>query len=274
MSSNVSKPLFIKQETRPLTLRPDLHVGTDGVVLMLGPCTVENYEQTYVIAQAIHALGGRVLRGGAFKPRTSPYSFQGLGEPGLKILRTIADEFHLLVITEALSIAQLPVVLEYADIIQIGSRNMHHYPLLSAVGQARKPVLLKRSFMATIEEWLLAAEYIAAQGNDQIMLCERGIRSFDQTTRFTFDTNAIAIVKQYSPYPIFGDPSHATGRADLVASASRAAIAAGADGLLIEVHPHPENALCDGDQAVTLEQLPQFITQLQRIAAAVDRRIG
>ncbi|MCA9955169.1 MAG: 3-deoxy-7-phosphoheptulonate synthase, partial [Anaerolineales bacterium] len=218
--------------TKPVHITSDFAVGSSDVVLMAGPCSVENYAQTRAAAEAVARVGGRVLRGGAFKPRTSPDSFQGLGEQGLEILRDVADEFGLLVITEALAVEHVPLVARYADIIQLGSRNMQHYPLLWAVGELEKPVLLKRGFMSTVDEWLKAAEHISSRGNTNIILCERGIRTFETATRNTLDTNAIALAKQLSPYPVIADPSHATGRADLVLPAARAALAAGADGLL------------------------------------------
>lgn len=261
-------------ETNPIELAPDLVVGGKDVILMPGPCSVETYEQTHAVAQAIHKIGGRIMRGGAFKPRTSPYAFQGLGEEGLKILSAVANEFDLLVVTEALSVEHLPMVMEYADILQIGSRNMQHFPLLWAVGETEKPVLLKRGFMSTIDEWLLAAEHIANKGNERIMLCERGIRSFDPATRNVLDTSAISLVKQTSPFPVIADPSHATGRADLVLPAARAAVAAGADGLLVEFHPNPAEALSDADQALPLEAMPQFVNEVTRIAGALGRGVG
>ncbi len=256
----------------PLWLSPDLPVGAAfPVVVMAGPCAVESYEQTHAVAAEVARLGLRVLRGGAFKPRTSPDSFQGLGVEGLRILRTVADEFGLLVITEALGVEHLPLVAEYADIIQIGSRNMQHYPLLWAVGETDKPVLLKRGFMSTVREWLLAAEHIARRGNERIMLCERGIRTFETATRNTLDANAIALAKQEAPWPVIGDPSHATGRADLVLPAALAAVAAGADGLLVEVHPNPEAALSDGAQSLRVEALAGLVEAVGRVAAAVGR---
>lgn len=266
--------LSIETAPNTIALAPDLVVGGEAVVMMAGPCSIESYEQTRAVAQAVTAMGGRVLRGGAFKPRTSPHSFQGLGVEGLKIIRAVADEFGLLVITEALGVEHLPHVVEYADIIQIGSRNMQHYPLLWAAGEADKPVLLKRGFMATVDEWLAAAEHIATRGNERIILCERGIRSFDASTRNVLDTNAIALVKQLSPYPVIGDPSHATGRADLVIPASRAALAAGADGLIVEFHPNPVEALSDADQALPLEMMPRLWDEAGRIAAALGRTLS
>lgn len=251
----------------------NLVVGGEQIILMAGPCSVESYEQTHAAAAAIAQAGGRVLRGGAYKPRTSPHSFQGLGQPGLEILRVVADEFDLLVITEALAVENVPLVARYADIIQIGSRNMQHYPLLWAVGELDKPVLLKRGFMSTVDEWLQAAEHIRSRGNERIILCERGIRTFETATRNTLDTNAIALVKQMNKYPVIADPSHATGRVDLVLPAARAAVAAGADGLLVEFHPNPDVALSDGQQSLPLSALPQFTAEIQRIAWAMGRRL-
>lgn len=256
----------------PLWLSPDVPVGAAfPVVVMAGPCAVESYEQTRAVAAEMARLGLRVLRGGAFKPRTSPDSFQGLGVEGLQILRAVADEFGLLVVTEALGVEHLPLVAEYADIIQIGSRNMQHYPLLWAVGETDKPVLLKRGFMSTVREWLLAAEHIARRGNERILLCERGIRTFETATRNTLDVQAIALAKQEAPWPVIGDPSHATGRADLVLPAALAAVAAGADGLLVEVHPNPAAALSDGPQSLRVEALGPLVEAVGRVAAAVGR---
>jgi 3-deoxy-7-phosphoheptulonate synthase len=260
--------------TRPVEIAPDLVVGRRDVILMAGPCSVETYEQTRTVAAEIARLGGRVLRGGAFKPRTSPYSFQGLGREGLEILRAVAKEFDLLVVTEALGVEHLPLVAEYADIIQIGSRNMQHYPLLWAVGELDKPILLKRGFMSTIDEWLMAAEHVASRGNDRIILCERGIRTFETATRNTLDVNAIALVKQMAAFPVVADPSHGTGRSALVLAGSRAAIAAGADGLLVETHPNPAEAWSDGDQALPLVSLARFRAEVATIAQAMDRGLA
>jgi 3-deoxy-7-phosphoheptulonate synthase len=265
---------IIQSQTHPVPLAPGLQVGGQEVVLMCGPCSVESEEQTFASARAVQQAGVRVLRGGAYKPRTSPHTFQGLGEEGLKILRRAADEFGLLVISEALGVEQLEVVATYADIIQIGSRNMQHFPLLWAAGKQDKPVLLKRGFMSTIHEWLMAAEHIAQHGNQKIILCERGVRGFDTATRNILDSSAIALVKQSSPYPVIADPSHATGMSSLVLPAARASLAAGADGLLVEFHPDPKNALSDGDQALALSQLPEFIEQSRRIAEAVGRTLA
>lgn len=262
-----------KNEVSTVALAPDLALGGENVVMMAGPCSVESYAQTRAAAEAITRAGIRVLRGGAFKPRTSPHSFQGLGKPGLEILRDVADEFGLLVITEALAVAQVPLVAEYADIIQLGSRNMQHYPLLWAVGEIDKPVLLKRGFMSTIDEWLKAAEHITSRGNERVILCERGIRTFETASRNSLDTNGIALAKKLGPFPVIADPSHATGRADLVLSASRAAIAAGADGLLVEFHPQPSEALSDGDQSLPLSMVAMFKAEVGRIAAAMGRTL-
>ncbi len=260
-------------QTRPVSIAPGFAVGGRDVVLMAGPCSVETYEQTRLVAQEIARLGGRVIRGGAFKPRTSPYSFQGLGIEGLQILRAAADEFGLLTVTEALGVEQLPAVAEYSDVIQIGSRNMQHYPLLWAVGELDKPVLLKRGFMSTIDEWLKAADHIASRGNERIILCERGIRTFETATRNTLDVNAIAVIKQTTPFPIVADPSHGTGRADLVPAAARAAVAAGADGLLVEFHHNPVEALSDAEQALPLASLPRFQAEVGAIARVMGRQL-
>ena len=260
-------------QTKAVNLGPGIAVGGQAIVLMCGPCSVETYEQTYTVAEAVKQAGIRVLRGGAFKPRTSPHSFQGLGEEGLKILRAAADAFGLLVISEALGVEQLDLVASYADIIQIGSRNMQHFPLLWAAGELTKPVMLKRGFMSTIHEWLMAAEHIASRGNQNIILCERGIRGFDTTTRNILDTNAIALVKQTTHFPIIADPSHAAGRSDLVLAGARASLAAGADGLMIEFHPNPQAALSDGDQSLPLSLLPELTSQSRNIAAALGRTL-
>jgi 3-deoxy-7-phosphoheptulonate synthase len=260
--------------TQAVEIGQGLSIGGDAVVLMCGPCSVESDEQIFATAGAVHQAGVHILRGGAFKPRTSPHSFQGLGEEGLRILREAANAFGLLVITEALGIEQLPLVAQYADIIQIGSRNMQHFPLLWAVGELDKPVLLKRGFMSTVQEWLLAAEHIASRGNQKIILGERGIRGFDTATRNILDTNAIALVKGTTHFPVIADPSHATGRRDLVLPAGRAALAAGADGLLVEFHPDPELALSDGDQSLPLTALPDFVDQSRRIAVALGRSLA
>lgn len=270
-ATKIKSNLLFSHQTQAVAIAPDLAIGAEQIVLIAGPCSVESYEQTRSVAEQLHQYGVRVLRGGAFKPRKSPHSFNGLGEEGLKILRSVADEFDLLVITEALSVENIALVAEYSDIIQIGSRNMHHFPLLWAAGETDKPILLKRGFMATVEEWLFAADHIEQRGNSKIILCERGIRSFDSSTRNLLDTNAIALAKQTSRYPVIADPSHATGRADLVLPAALAAIGAGADGLLVEFHPDPSSALSDGAQSLPLESLPEFIQKVSKVAEAVER---
>lgn len=262
-----------KQKAITLPIGSDLKLGGEGILLMAGPCSIESYAQTRAAAEAITRAGIRVLRGGAYKPRTSPHSFQGLGRAGLEIMRDVADEFGLLIITEALAVENIPLVAEYADIIQLGSRNMQHYPLLWAAGETDKPVLLKRGFMSTVEEWLSAAEHIASRGNERIILCERGIRTFETSSRNTLDTNSIALLKQISPYPIIADPSHATGRADLVLPAAKAAVAAGADGLLVEFHPNPKEALSDGEQSLPLTMVSNFKAEVGQVAAAVGRKL-
>jgi 3-deoxy-7-phosphoheptulonate synthase len=259
--------------TQAVYIGSDMWVGGDLVVMMAGPCSVESYEQTRAAAEAVAQAGGRVLRGGAFKPRTSPDTFQGLGWEGLEILRTVADEFGLLVITEALAVEHVPLVAEMADIVQIGSRNMQHYPLLWAAGELDRPILLKRGYMATIEEWLAAADHIASRGNQRILLCERGIRTFDPATRNTLDTNAIVLAKRRSPYPVIADPSHATGHSGLVTAVARAGVAAGADGLLVEIHPNPQEALSDGIQSLPTSALPAFYSEVGAIAAALGREL-
>ncbi len=261
-------------KTKEITLSPQVTFGGGAITLILGPCSVESYEQTRLVGELIHKLGLKMIRGGAFKPRTSPHAFQGLGEEGLEILRAVADEFDLLVVSEALGVEHVPLVAKYADMLQIGSRNMQHFPLLWAAGEQEKPVLLKRGFMASVDEWLAAAEHISSRGNNQIVLCERGIRTFETSTRNTLDTNSIALLKQISPYPVLGDPSHATGRADLVIPASLAALAAGADGLLVEVHHDPAEALSDGVQSITLGQAEELFAQATKLVAAFDRKIA
>ncbi|HEY2576545.1 MAG TPA: 3-deoxy-7-phosphoheptulonate synthase [Streptosporangiaceae bacterium] len=225
-------------------------IGPDTLTVIAGPCAVETPEQTLAAAWMARAGGASLLRGGAFKPRTSPYAFQGLGEDGLKILADVRSETGLPIVTEVIAPADVDLVSEYADMLQVGTRNMQNFPLLQAVGAAGKPVMLKRGMNAAIEEWLMAAEYIAQRGNLQIVLCERGIRTFEKATRNTLDISAVPVAQQLSHLPVIVDPSHSGGRRDLVLPLSRAAIAVGADGIIIDVHPHPESALCDGPQAL------------------------
>ncbi|MBO9368255.1 MAG: 3-deoxy-7-phosphoheptulonate synthase [Chloroflexi bacterium] len=250
-----------------------IEIGGDQLVLMAGPCSVESREQLFETAAAVKEAGAHILRGGAFKPRTSPYAFQGLGLKGLELLREAREKFHLPIVTEVLAPQDVSLVAQYADILQIGARNMQNFALLRAVGEVQKPVLLKRGMMATIEEWLMAAEYILAQGNSRVILCERGIRTFETATRNTFDINAIPLIKQLSHLPVIADPSHGTGRWDLVIPVSRAAIAAGADGLIIEVHPHPEQALSDGAQSLRPDRFASLVEETRRLAEVLGRRL-
>jgi len=248
-------------------------VGGHDFVVMAGPCSVESSEQLLDTARHIVAQGASILRGGAFKPRTSPYSFQGLGEEGLRILLAAKRETGLPIVTEVMAPELVPLVGKYADILQVGARNMQNYALLEAVGKTRQPVLLKRGLMSKVEELLLAAEYIMSNGNGQVMLCERGIRTFETATRNTLDISAIPVIKEMSHLPVIVDPSHATGRRFAVAAAARAAVAAGADGIIVEVHPAPDEALSDGDQSLTFGEFDAMMADLRPIAEAVGRRI-
>ena len=249
-------------------------VGGKDVVVMAGPCTIENEHQLFASAEAVARAGAKVLRGGAYKPRTSPYSFQGLGIEGLKLLRRAGEEFGMATVSEVMEISQIQPMLEYVDVLQIGARNMQNFNLLSAVGQTRKPVLLKRGMSSTIQEWLLAAEYIMSGGNYDIILCERGIRTFETYTRNTLDISAIPVVQKLSHLPVIVDPSHATGRRDKVAPLARASVAAGADGLIIEVHAEPEKALCDGAQSLYPSQFVALMDELRIIVPAVRRGLA
>ena len=248
-----------------------IEIGGRNIVMMAGPCTVESAEQVSTIAGIMHDCGIRILRGGAFKPRTSPYSSQGMGGEGLKVLRGAADKHKLLVVSEIMNQTQIPMFLDYVDILQVGARNMQNFDLLKELAKVRRPVLLKRGPSATIEEWLLSAEYIMTGGNHDVILCERGIRTFENYTRNTLDISAIPVIKKLSHLPILVDPSHGTGRRDKVAPMARAAVAAGADGLLIEVHHAPETALCDGAQSLYPNQFRELMSQLNIIAPAVQR---
>jgi 3-deoxy-7-phosphoheptulonate synthase len=242
-------------------------------VVMAGPCSVESREQIERSAEIVAHAGAKVIRGGAFKPRSSPYSFQGMGEEGLELIRAAADRHGLLVVSEVMEIAQIPLLAQYADILQVGARNMQNFNLLRELGAQRKPVLLKRGIAATIEELLLSAEYVLAGGNYDVILCERGIRTFETYTRNTMDISAIPVVKKLSHLPMIADPSHGTGRRDKVAPMARAAVAAGADGLLIEVHPDPDHALSDGAQSLFPKQFAELMDQLRIIAPAVGRSV-
>jgi 3-deoxy-7-phosphoheptulonate synthase len=241
---------------------------------MAGPCSIENEEHIFDSAKAVKAAGANMLRGGAYKPRSSPYAFRGLGPEGLAYLAAAGAETGLPVITELMSVTEIDAVCRYSDVIQIGARNMQNFTLLDEVGKVRKPVMLKRALSGQIEEWLLAAEYILAQGNPNVILCERGIRTFETAYRNTFDVNAIPLVKELSHLPVIADPSHGTGKAALVTPVAMAGIAAGADGLMIEVHDHPEHALSDGAQSLTYEKFGQMMRSVAGIAAAVERTIS
>lgn len=251
----------------------DQVVGKEGLLLIAGPCSVESRSQIIETAHAVKEAGGHALRGGAYKPRTSPYSFQGMGEEGLKYLAEAREETGLPIVTEVMEPDLVPLVAEYADVLQIGARNMQNYALLHAVGEAQHPVLLKRGMSSLMEEWLMCAEYILSHGNTRVMLCERGIRTFETYTRNTFDINAIPVVKQLSHLPIIADPSHGTGKWEYVAAAARASVAAGADGVIIEVHPRPEEAFSDGRQSLKPEKFGKLVEEMRAVAQAVGRDI-
>lgn len=249
-------------------------IGGDTLTVIAGPCSVEDEEQMEAVAAHVAAHGATLLRGGAFKPRTSPYSFQGLGEEGLRLLRAAGDRHDLGVITEVMDIAKIDLIHQYTDIFQVGARNMQNFDLLKELGHAGKPVFLKRGASATIEEWLMAAEYLIAHGNPDVILCERGIRTFETATRNTLDLSSIPVVKQKSHLPIFADPSHGTGRRDAVLPMARAAVAAGADGLMVEVHPNPPAAKSDGPQSLLFDQFVQLMTHVRAIAEVVGRDVA
>jgi len=265
---------MVSREFRPQNTVVNINgvaVGGPEFVVMAGPCAVENRDQVLTAARAVKKAGASILRGGAFKPRTSPYSFQGLGEDGLKILLVAKRETGLSNVTEVISPELVPLVSEYADILQIGARNMQNYALLEAVGKIRKPVLLKRGMMSTVEELLMAAEYILSNGNQQVILCERGIRTFENSTRNTLDISAVPVIKRNSHLPIIIDPSHAAGHTEFVPALALAAVAAGADGLIVEVHPCPETAWCDGVQSLSLEAFSEMMTGVRAVATALGR---
>ncbi|MCO5187894.1 MAG: 3-deoxy-7-phosphoheptulonate synthase [Anaerolineae bacterium] len=248
-------------------------IGGHGLAIMAGPCSVESRSQIIETAYAVKEAGAHILRGGAFKPRSSPYSFQGMGEEGLRYMKEASELTGLPIITEVMEPALVPLVCEYADILQIGARNMQNYALLHAVGRSQHPVLLKRGMSSLMEEWLMCAEYILSHGNTRVMLCERGIRTFEKYTRNTFDINAIPVAKHLSHLPVIADPSHATGKWEYVGAAARAAVAAGADGLIIEVHPEPEKAMSDGAQSLKPEKFSALVLEMKAIAQAVGRDI-
>jgi 3-deoxy-7-phosphoheptulonate synthase len=250
-----------------------IEIGGPSVVMMAGPCSVENVDQIEETARVVAQAGAQVIRGGAFKPRSSPYSFQGMGEEGLRILRAAADRNHLLVVSEVMDQTQIPLLLEYSDILQVGARNMQNFNLLRELGKLRKPILLKRGIAATIEELLLSAEYIMSGGNYEVMLCERGIRTFETSTRNTMDIAAIPVLKRLTHLPVIADPSHGTGKRDYVIAMGRAAVAAGADGLLVEVHPDPDHAVSDGAQTLRPDQFQELMRQASSIACVLGRRM-
>jgi 3-deoxy-7-phosphoheptulonate synthase len=271
-----SIPLRVSRKTKPeatIVNIDGVEVGGSEIVVIAGPCAVESREQLLETARAVKEGGARILRGGAFKPRSSPYNFQGLGEEGLKLLAEIRKGTGLPVVTEVMDTRQVELVASYADMIQIGSRNMHNYPLLKEAGMCRKPVLLKRGMMATIEEFLLAAEYVLNQGNEQVILCERGIRTFETSTRNTLDLSAVPMLKRLSHLPVIVDPSHGTGLRWMVPAMAKAAVAVGADGIIVEVHYKPEEAICDGQQSLDLDEFTQLMTDLKKVAHAIGREI-
>jgi 3-deoxy-7-phosphoheptulonate synthase len=271
----VSKPFkLVGREFHPEATVVDVagvRIGGRTFAVMGGPCSVESENQLMEVAEGVAAAGGHMLRGGAFKPRTSPYSFRGLGEEGLRLLARARERFGLPVVTEVMNIDDVDLVCNYADMLQIGARNMQNYGLLEAVGAARKPVLLKRGMSSTIEEWLLAAEYILAQGNPEVVLCERGIRTFETYTRFTIDLSAVPLVRELTHLPVVVDPSQGTGKWSLVPPMAAAALAAGADGVIVEVHPHPDHALSDGAQSLTPKNFAAMMARLKLIAPSLDR---
>jgi 3-deoxy-7-phosphoheptulonate synthase len=272
----ILKPFKLaSRDMRPAdTLIPlhNLQAGGPQIVIIAGPCSVESRSQILEVAHAVKEAGATALRGGAFKPRTSPYSFQGMGEEGLQLLAEAREATGLPVVTEAMSPEQILLVEKYADVIQIGARNMQNYTLLNAVGESRKPVLLKRGMMSTIEELLMSAEHILAKGNSQIMLCERGIRTFEKYTRNTTDINAVPVLKQMTHLPVILDPSHGTGKWEYVSAVAKAGVAAGADGLIVEVHPNPAEAMSDGAQSLKPEKFAQLVREVRRVAEAVGRK--
>ncbi len=274
---NIRVPDRVSRANKPENTRVNIagvEIGGAGVVVIAGPCAVESQEQLFNTARAVGKEGAKILRGGAFKPRSSPYSFQGLGEEGLKLLSAVREETGLPIVTEVMDTRHVELIDKYADMLQIGSRNMQNFPLLKEVGHSKKPILLKRGMMATIEEFLMAAEYILSHGNENVILCERGIRTFETSTRNTLDLSAVPMLKNLTHLPVIVDPSHGTGVRWMVPAMAKAAIAAGADGLIMEVHYKPDEALCDGIQSLDLDIFAGLMTDLKRIASAVDRHIA
>lgn len=251
----------------------DLKIGGRDIIVVAGPCSVETKELLIEVAGVIKKSGAKMIRGGAFKPRTSPYSFQGLGEKGLKYLTDVKKNYGLPVITEVMNVSQVALVAEYADIVQVGARNMQNFDLLKEVGKIKKPVLLKRGFSATIEDFLMSAEYILSEGNYNVILCERGIRTFETATRFTLDLNAVPVIKKLSHLPVFVDPSHGVGVREYIPAMCKAAVACGADGLIIEVHPYPERAFSDGPQSLLPQQFDKLMNELKLVAEAIGRKL-
>ena len=251
----------------------DIEIGGNQVMMIAGPCSIESKEQIFKLAEIVAKSGARILRGGAFKPRTSPYSFQGMGEEGLKLMRAAADKYNLLVISEVMQISHIELMEPYIDIFQVGARNMQNFALIKELGTVKKPIMLKRGIASTIEEWLMSAEYILSGGNKDVFLCERGIRTFESYTRNTFDLSAIPVVHKKSHLPVIADPSHATGLRDQVPPMARAAVAAGADGLMIEIHDDPERALSDGPQALVPDAYLKLVNELKLIAQAIGRTL-
>ena len=271
-----SVPVRVNRKSKPdvtIVNVGGIKIGSSEIVIIAGPCAVENHEQLIETARIVKKAGAVLLRGGAFKPRSSPYNFQGLGEEGVKMLREAGRETGLPIVTEVMDTRMVKFVAEYADMLQIGSRNMQNYPLLKEVGMLRKPVLLKRGMMATIEEYLLAAEYILNQGNEQVVLCERGIRTFETTTRNTLDLSAVPMLKHLTHLPVIVDPSHGTGHRWMVPPMAKAAVAAGADGLIMEVHYKPEEALCDGYQSLSPDEFTRLMADLKKLGNAIGREI-
>lgn len=271
-----SSPKLVSRQTRAMDTVINvkgIEIGGDEIVIIAGPCAVENREQLLETAKAVRSAGANILRGGAFKPRTSPYSFQGLGEEGLRYLSQAREETGLPVVTEVMDTRQMELVCEYTDIIQIGSRSMHNFPLLKEAGRRRKPVLFKRGLMATIDEYLQAAEYILSEGNLEVILCERGIRTFETSTRNTLDLSAVPVLKRQTHLPVLVDPSHGTGQGWLVPALARAAIAVGADGIMVEVHNKPPEALSDGQQSLYPDEFAQLVKDIEKIAEATGRRL-
>ncbi|EOD01292.1 3-deoxy-7-phosphoheptulonate synthase [Caldisalinibacter kiritimatiensis] len=268
---DIKKVGKINNSKKVIDIGDNIKIGGDNFVIIAGPCAVENEEQVNKTAEYLNKLGVKILRGGAFKPRTSPYSFQGLGFKGLKLLKNAAKSYNMKVISEIMDPRDIENAYEYVDIFQIGSRNMQNFSLLKEIGKVDKPVLLKRGMAATVEEWLMAAEYIALEGNENIILCERGIRTFENYTRNTLDLTAVPIIKDLSCLPIIVDPSHGTGRRNLVIPMSRAAVAVGADGLIIEVHPNPSEALSDGEQSLDFVEIKKLIHEINSIKTCINK---